>query len=153
VYTFMFADICGYTEYTWRHGDERSAELALAFHRRVGELAELEQCDLIKSIGDGVMVRALDCDSAVRLARRIQSEPGFPAIRIGLDTGPAVARGGDWWGTTVNTAARMVDAAGAGEVLMTERAHAAACGTDAVDRGRQAFKGLPDCRVYAAATV
>ena len=37
--TFLFADLCGYTEYTCLYGDERATELATAFHRLVRELA------------------------------------------------------------------------------------------------------------------
>src|SRR5205823_11586571 len=51
---------------------------------------------------------------------------GFPPVRVGIHTGPAVCREGDWYGTTVNIAARLCGAAGGGEVLVSEDTGAAA---------------------------
>jgi adenylate cyclase len=154
--TFLFADLCGYTEYTCLYGDERATELATAFHRLVRELAAEAGCDVIKSIGDAVMVRATSCRVAVRLAHRIlvlSSRDGYPPVRIGLDTGPAIERDGDWYGTTVNAAARVADAAAPGELLVTDRARDAICDTASIElatRGIRQLKGLPDSRLHAA---
>jgi adenylate cyclase len=156
VNTFLFADLCGYTEYTCRHGDDHSAELAVGFHKLVRTLAEDERCEFVKAIGDATMVRAEDCEAAVRLAHRIHeatAKRGYPAVRIGIDTGPAVPRDGDWYGTTVNTAARVAEAAAPGELLLTERAHAsviAAGLVETVERGAHSLKGLPDCVLHAS---
>jgi adenylate cyclase len=155
--TFLFADLCGFTEYTWRHGDQLAAELALAFHRRVSELAAQEGCEVVKSIGDAVMVRAADCGRALRLARRVVAlggREGYPPIRAGADTGPAVERAGDWYGSTVNTAARVAAAAAPGELVVTERARAAIAhhGEERLlPRGVWQLKGLPELSVHAAA--
>ena len=74
------------------------------------------------------MLRCEDPRLAIRLGLRIVDDleelPGFPPVRVGMHTGPAVARGGDWYGTTVNVAARLCAAAGGGQVLVSE-AHAA----------------------------
>ena len=155
-HTFLFADLCGYTEYTWLYGDDRSADLAVGFHALVRDLAQEEHCEFVKAIGDAVMVRAANCEQAITLAHRIHAEMrqlGFPPVRIGIDTGTAVARDGDWYGTTVNRAARVAEAAEPGELLLTERAHAAALENGAVeviDRGSRPLKGLPDCPLHAA---
>ena len=155
-HTFMFADLCDYTEYTWRHGDDRSAELAVGFHQLVRNLAADECCEVVKTIGDGVMVRAPDCPNALRLAQRIHTELtalGYPKVRIGIDTGPAVPCDGDWYGTTVNRAARVAEAAGPGELLLTEPVREAARATfeiELVERGPRPLKGLPDCSLHAA---
>ncbi len=125
MHTFLFADLCDYTAYTLLHGDERSAELAVGFHELVWRLTVEEGCELVKVCGDAAMVRAPAVRAAVRLAHRIHAhaeEHGYPKIRIGIDAGPAVSRNGDWYGTTVNTAARVAEAAAPGELLMTERA-------------------------------
>jgi adenylate cyclase len=155
--TFLFADLCGFTEYTCRHGDELAADLAIAFHARVRKLAADEGCKVVKSIGDAVMVHSADCRVAVRLACRIlalSELDGYPPIRIGLDSGPAVERDGDWYGSTVNTAARVTDAATPGELLLTERARTAVADSvtiKLVARGVRHFKGLPAFPVHAAA--
>jgi adenylate cyclase len=156
LYTFLFADLCDYTEDTWLYGDEWSAEVAVGFQELCRELAADEGCEYVKSIGDGAMIRAAECDQALRVARRIQSavaDRGYPQIRIGLDTGPAVPRAGDWYGTTVNTAARVTKEAAPGEMLMTERARTSAIEChefEIVDRGERTMKGLPICTLHAA---
>jgi adenylate cyclase len=153
--TFLFADLCGFTEYTRRHGDELAADLAVDFHHRVCGLAADEDCWVVKSIGDAVMVHSKSSWTAVRLACRILALSrlaGYPPIRIGIDSGPAVRRGGDWYGSTVNAAARIADIATPGELLMTERVRAAvgdAASIETVPRGLRALKGLPDAPVHA----
>jgi adenylate cyclase len=153
--TFLFADLCGFTEYTCRYGDELAADLAVDFHARVCRLAADEDCSVVKSIGDAVMVHFKDPRTAVRLAWRIIALgrlDGYPAIRIGIDSGQAVRRGGDWYGSTVNAAARVADAATPGELLMTERVRAAvgdAASIEMVPRGLRELKGLPDAPVHA----
>jgi len=153
--TFLFADLCGFTEYTCRHGDELAADLAVDFHRRVCRLAADEDCSVVKSIGDAVMVHSKDSRTAVRLACRIlglSRLDGYPPIRIGIDSGQAVRRGGDWYGSTVNAAARVADVATPGELLMTERVRAAvgdAASIEMVPRGLRELKGLPVAPVHA----
>lgn len=148
--TFLFADLCGFTEYTCRYGDELAADLALDFRDRVLRLAAADGSRLVKSIGDGAMVHCKDAPTAVRLALRILALmriDGYPPIRIGVDSGPAVSREGDWYGATVNAAARVADLARPGELLMTERMRAVvgdAEGIRMVPRGVRALKGLPD---------
>src|SRR5207253_8159557 len=128
VASFLFADLCGFTAYTCLHGDELAADLAIDFQQRVCELAAEEDCSVVKAIGDAVMVHSSECRAAARLACRIlalSEAEGFPPIRVGLDSGPAVRDGEDWYGSTVNAAARVADAATPGELLMTERARRA----------------------------
>jgi len=152
--TFLFADLCDYTERSFRHGDEFAAELAVGFHMLVRELAEEEGCEVVKAIGDAVMVRAIDVADAIRLADRIHASIGYSPVRIGIDSGPAVPRDGDWYGTTVNRAARVAEAARPGEMLLTDRARAAlGAGSSEVrivSRGVRQLKGLPRSRLHAA---
>jgi adenylate cyclase len=156
VQTILFADLCGFTEYTRDHGDERAADMAVSFHRSVHALAQEDGCSAVKPIGDAVMVRSTDCKTALRLACRILAlgeHDGCLPIRVGLDSGPVVEREGDWYGTTVNAAARVADAATPGELLLTERAREAIAGTATVKVSSPAvrrLKGLPMTRVHAA---
>lgn len=154
--TFMFADLCAFCEYTVRNGDEAAADLALAFHALVRALAADHGCEVVKSLGDAVMVRSSDCRRMARLAHSVlrdASQLGQPLVRIGLDRGPALLRDGDWYGTTVNSAARLADAAEPGEVLLSERARRALADTtniELVARGSRELKGLPVSLVHAA---
>ena len=156
-HTFLFADLVGFARFTAQHGDDRGADLAMSFYERVCSLAAELGCDVVKAIGDAVMVRSENAESAVFLATRILAlaeKEGFPHARVGLDTGPAVERNGDWFGSTVNTASRVSSAAGAGELLMTERTLRAVAGLTRIElsaRGRRSLKGLSEHAVFGKA--
>jgi class 3 adenylate cyclase len=122
--TFVFADIAGYTALTEAHGDADAADLAASFCGELTELARARGGQMIKSIGDAVMVRHDDPCEAVALglcaAHDVLAGHGFPAVRVGMHHGPAIEREGDWFGATVNLAARVAAVAAGGEVLVTE---------------------------------
>jgi len=121
--TFLFADIAGYTALTEAHGDADAAELAGDFCRAMSEVAAARGGEVIKTIGDAVMVRHHDPAEAVALgltaAYDVIAGHGFPAVRVGMHHGPAIEREGDWFGATVNLAARVAAVAAGGEVLLT----------------------------------
>ena len=129
VQTFLFADLAGFTALTEVHGDERAADVVSRFCREVGAMLP-EESEQVKSIGDAVLVRVPEAAAAVQLGVRIVEEIGgrheFPVVRVGMHTGPAVERDGDWFGSTVNVAARVANAAEGGEVLVTDETKAAA---------------------------
>jgi adenylate cyclase len=121
--TFLFADIAGYTALTEAHGDADATELATSFCRELSGIADASGGEVVKTIGDAVMVRHSDPSQALKLglaaANEVISGHGFPAVRVGMHHGPALARGGDWFGATVNLAARVAALASGGEVLVT----------------------------------
>jgi adenylate cyclase len=121
--TFLFADIAGYTALTEAHGDADATELAISFCRELSGIADASGGEVVKTIGDAVMVRHSDPSQALKLglaaANEVISGHGFPAVRVGMHHGPALARGGDWFGATVNLAARVAALAAGGEVLVT----------------------------------
>src|SRR5918999_4699787 len=121
--TFLFADIACDTALTEAHGDADAAELAASFCRAISELAAAGGGEVVKTIGDAVMVRHGNAANAVALglkaAHEVIAGHGFPAVRVGMHHGPAIAREGDWFGATVNLAARVAAAAAGGEVLVT----------------------------------
>jgi len=122
--TFVFADIAGYTALTEAHGDADAADLAATFCREVSEVARASEGEVIKTIGDAVMVRHSDPSQAVLLglsaAHDVMAGHGFPAVRVGMHHGPAIERESDWFGATVNLAARVAAVAAGGEVLVTD---------------------------------
>ena len=128
--TFVFADIAGYTALTEAHGDADAAELAATFCRELSALARGSGGEVVKTIGDAVMIRYADASEAVRLglsaAHDVMAGHGFPAVSVGMHHGPAIAREGDWFGATVNLAARVAAVAGGGEVLVTSMVREAA---------------------------
>jgi adenylate cyclase len=129
-HTFLFTDLVGFTALTEANGDDSAAELALDFYDRVRRLLPEYEAVEVKTIGDAIMLRGGDPGQSIKLGLRIVSEleqvPGFPPVRVGMDTGPAVSREDDWYGATVNVAARLCAAAGGGQVLVSDATHAAA---------------------------
>lgn len=130
--TFLFADIAGFTALTEVHGDEDAAELAGRFSDCVSVLLPPLGAEQVKTIGDALMLRVPDAENAVRLGLAIvhdaMRDHRAPAVRVGMHTGTAVERDGDWFGSTVNTAARVSGLASGGEVLVTEATRQAAGG-------------------------
>src|SRR4051812_49529791 len=117
-HTFLFTDLVGFTALTAERGDDSAADVALEFYRRVRALLSAHRAEEIKAIGDALMIRCEEPSLAIRLGLRIISEldedPDFPAVRVGVNTGTAVRREGDWYGAGVNVAARLGAAAGGG---------------------------------------
>ncbi|HYH59871.1 MAG TPA: adenylate/guanylate cyclase domain-containing protein [Thermoleophilaceae bacterium] len=127
MHTFLFADLVGFTTLSIDEGDERAAEVATRFHREVRARAARHGAVVVKSLGDGAMVRAGDACDALRLGLELAGDlDGLPAVRVGINTGPAVERDGDYFGSAVNMAARLSQAARGGEVLLSETTRAAA---------------------------
>jgi class 3 adenylate cyclase/YHS domain-containing protein len=122
--TFLFADLAGFTALTEAHGDERAAVLATEFCGRMRERAAEAGAEVVKTIGDAAMIRSERAGAAIALGLRILDSEGsraeFPAVRVGMNSGPAVETGGDWFGATVNIAARVAALAAAGEVVLTQ---------------------------------
>ena len=120
---FLFADIAGYTALTEAHGDSDAAELAVTFCRELSGIAADRGGEVVKTIGDAVMLRHTDPTQGVELglwaAHDVMAGHGFPEVRVGVHYGPAVSRNGDWFGATVNLAARVAAIAAGGEVLVT----------------------------------
>jgi adenylate cyclase len=128
--SFLFADLSGYSSLTEREGDDVAADVAIRFAAEVSRLAAERGIELVKRVGDAVMLRGEDARAVVRLGLSLQSEVAgksdLPEIHAGVHTGCAVARGGDWWGATVNIASRVATAAEAGQLLITEATKEAA---------------------------
>jgi class 3 adenylate cyclase/YHS domain-containing protein len=129
-HTFLFADLSGFTALTEAHGDEQAADLATAFFQDARSLLADHDAQEVKTLGDAMMIRCDSPDAAIglalRLVREVGARHGFPSVRVGMHTGPAVERDGDWFGQAVNLAARVSGAASGGEVLVSEATAAAA---------------------------
>jgi class 3 adenylate cyclase len=159
-HTFLFADLVGFTAFTEQVGDEAAADLAVEFQAKAERMAGDYGCDVIKKLGDAVMIHGRDATRvvtlALRLKREMELEGWCPPLRMGVHSGPAVQRSGDWYGSTVNIAARLADGAVAGEILMSTATHdrvAASTGLTLADRGRRRFKNVRSpLAVFAAAS-
>ena len=129
-HTFLFADLVGFTALAELEGDDRALEVALALQRRVRGLLAPHHAEQVKGTGDGMMLRCSDPQAAIRLGLQLvedlAGEEGFPPVRVGIHTGPALANEGDWYGRTVNVAARLCAVAPGGEVMVSDSTREAA---------------------------
>jgi class 3 adenylate cyclase len=155
--TFVFADLAGWTALTAAHGDADALRIVTDFEARVRSVLPRHHAQEIKTIGDAVMIRVDDPAEAVALELDLSrglSAPGSPPVCIGMSTGPALERDGDWFGATVNLASRVAGAARPGEVLLTEATRAALPerGTFHLEpRGARRLRHIPDpVSVYRA---
>jgi class 3 adenylate cyclase len=128
--TFLFADLVGYTALTERCGDDAGARVAREFRRAMAALSREHGAWQVKSMGDGAMIWAPDAARAVALAERtvleIGTRPDLLPVRVGAHTGPALMRDGDWYGSSVNLAARLARAAGPNEAMISVTTQSAA---------------------------
>jgi adenylate cyclase len=77
----------------------------------------------VKRLGDGVMFHFRDPRDAVLAALEMLeavSDAALPPAHIGLDTGPVVFQGGEYFGRTVNVASRIAERAEPGQVLVSQ---------------------------------
>lgn len=141
-----FVDLIGSTLTTEELGDEAMTAALARFEEWSTELAVSNGGRVVKYIGDEVMFVAPDLSSAAAIAcellRRIADDPVLREARGGIAYGEVLNRDGDWFGTTVNKAARLVDKARRGTVLLTGE------GADqvehAADKGRRRLKGISE---------
>lgn len=131
--TFLFVDLTGYTKLTEERGDTAAADLARRFRRTMRALSRSYGAWQVKAMGDGVMIWSPDAAQAVELATAAVREIGTRAdllpVRVGVHTGPAVMDGMDWYGGTVNVAARLADEAEPNQALISSATLAAAMST------------------------
>ena len=136
----VFTDVEGSTR-LWT-ADRLAMSASLALHDEILRAA-IESADgyVFSTAGDSFVAAFRRASDAVTAARRTQDGlaaaawPG-PALRVrmGLHLGEAEERGGDYFGSTVSTAARVAAAGHGGQVLLTEGVRAIA-DVAAVDLG------------------
>jgi class 3 adenylate cyclase len=151
----MFTDIVGSTTLNAELGDAAWSDFIASHRRIVGDLAATHAGQVVGTQGDGALLRFDSPRDAVRCALALQDrfaqdrDEGelSPPVRIGIHAGQAMGRDGDVIGQMVNVAARVADAAGPGEVLVTEPvADHTGGGVRFDDRGLQELKGVPEPR-------
>ncbi len=116
---FCFVDLTGFTRYTEEEGDEEAFDLVERFVETVEATLPAEAL-VVKTIGDEVMIVSPDpvtlTEWAVGFLGLFQERP---QPRVGVHCGRAVYRDGDYFGSEVNLAHRVVARALGGEVMVT----------------------------------
>jgi class 3 adenylate cyclase/YHS domain-containing protein len=149
--TFLFADIAGFTALTEAHGDEHALQLVEDFAAAVQAELPRVQGEYVKTIGDALMLRVPDPGDAIRLGlwitRSAMTGHQAPSVRVGGNHGAAIARGDDYFGTTINVAARVSALAAGGELLVTGQTAALVPDLEGVvyeSRGRQILRNVAE---------
>jgi class 3 adenylate cyclase/tetratricopeptide (TPR) repeat protein len=152
--TVLFTDVVGSTEFASVRGDEMAVALLRVHEEIARDAASNHDGQVVKSTGDGFLLIFPTCINGVAAALEVRDRlehynvtHGDAAlhVRIGLNAGPVIEEAGDFYGTTVNAAARVAAKARSGQVLVSEAVRAeATTSTDwtFVDRGLFWLKGL-----------
>jgi predicted ATPase len=139
--TFLFTDVEGSTR-RWE-ADAVGMRAALAAHDEVLRRAiEAHGGWLFKHTGDGVCAAFASPRSAVDAAVAAQRELELP-VRMGLATGEAELREGDYFGAVLNRAARVMAAGHGGQILVADSSAGLLSGVDLVDLGPRRLRDLP----------
>jgi adenylate cyclase len=158
----VFTDIVGFTEFTAEHGDDEALAL-LDRQDKVVRGSLPDDARVVKELGDGLLLWFPEAVSALgsclALSERFEEEAATDVplwVRVGVHWGCPTRRGDDLVGHDVNLAARIVDVAGPGEVLVSEpiRAlvHGRVQGLRLDELGPVVMKGIPDAvPLYRAA--
>src|SRR6201998_374678 len=141
VVTFLFTDIEGSTR-RWE-ADADAMRVALAAHDEVLRSAvEVHGGFLFKHTGDGVCAAFASPTSAVDSAVAAQRVLELP-VRMGIATGEAEMRGGDYFCAVLNRAARVMAAGHGGQILVAESTAGLLGGVDLVDLGPRRLRDGP----------
>ena len=157
----LFTDLVDFSDWTLEAGDTMAVELlrqvGLATEPIVGERGGR----VVKRLGDGLMAvfdePAQAVDAALDMARAIDGieiEGHRPQLRAGIHLGRPRRLGSDYFGVDVNVAARVANAAGPGQVLVSQAVRDRLDDAELQLRRRWRFKakGAPkDLDVYTAA--
>ena len=140
-----FADLVGFTRLG---GQVEVRELGTVAGRLASLAASLTEAPvrLVKTIGDAAMFVSPDAAPLVKVALALVQafeEEELPSLRAGIALGPAIARGGDYFGNSVNLASRVTGVARPGSVLCTREVRDAASDQFSWSQaGRHKLKGV-----------
>jgi adenylate cyclase len=152
----VFLDISGYTRLTEELGDEASAAMPMRLATLVEDEASRYSGRTVKWIGDGVELYFRRPVDAVRCSLELRDripEADLPGTHIGINAGRVVYENGDFYGRTVNIAARIAAHAEQGQVLVSEDVVSHGSSDDIRFRrvGPVSFKGVSrDVVIYEA---
>ncbi len=147
--TFLFTDIQGSTR-LWED-EPSSMEAALETHDAVMSAVITRHGGyLVKSMGDGVMAAFADPAAAAQAAIDAQVELGardWPLsqpllVRMGVHTGQAIERDNDYFGPTLNRAARLMGVGHGGQILVSAATAESLDGPTLVDLGPHRLRDL-----------
>jgi adenylate cyclase len=117
-----FVDLSGFTTATEERGDETAVRFATTLQGQAEAVAARHDGRLVKLLGDGAMLWFPDAERGVLATLSVVQALGAGSLppHAGVHAGPVIERDLDLFGRTVNLASRIAEAAGPGEVLVSE---------------------------------
>ena len=123
----IFAELIGAAELYARAGDAAAQEAIARAFEKLEQTAGSHKARIVKRVGGRLMLLAESADAAARVAVAMQAaagdfrEPGGGGLGLGVGFhyGPVIQNEADVFGDTVNTAARLVEQAARGQVLLS----------------------------------
>ena len=158
-----FTDLVGFSSWALEVGDDVALELLRAVSRAIEPPVLAHRGKVVKRLGDGLMATfpapqlAFDALQQARVRLRDVEVRGHrPQLKAALHTGHPRSLGGDYLGVDVNVAPRLVEKAGADEVLVSDTALAGLDPESVVTRRKKLFaltqvKGIPPGMVVYSA--
>ncbi len=123
-----FVDLVGFTVLSQQLSNEELARVVGRFEQVSFDVVATHGGRVVKMIGDEVMfvVESAEaaCEIGLTLAEVYAKDEHLSEVRAGIASGKALAQDGDYYGTLVNTASRIVNIAAPGAVLVTEAVYA-----------------------------
>jgi class 3 adenylate cyclase len=148
--SLLISDIVDSTASATRLGDARWHDLLSVHYHQAQDAIDRFGGRRITTTGDGMLASFDAAAAAVRcaLALRGRSASQDIAVRLGVHVGEVELAGDDVRGITVHEAARIMAAAGAGDILVSEQVRLLCQGSGLVfeDAGEHELKGVPDRR-------
>ena len=120
--TVVFTDLVGSTEVLRRLGDETGRAAFRDVEQTIEDLCKTHEGRLVKHMGDGSLLTFASPRSALRFSLAVQDALADRSLRlrIGMAAGEPIEEGGDIHGAVVVQASRIMDLAGAGDILVSD---------------------------------
>lgn len=142
----VFADLVDFTALGDSVSVQQLGDVA-GLLEQVTRQSLVDGCELVKTLGDGVMLAAASASVALSTALALLSGAAattLPEVRVGVAFGPGLPRAGDWYGSVVNRASRLCAKASPGSIVADAATRSAAPSFDWTDLGPVEVRGLRD---------
>ncbi|MGI8726917.1 MAG: adenylate/guanylate cyclase domain-containing protein [Solirubrobacterales bacterium] len=124
--TIVFTDLVGFSDWALETGDTAATRMLRESDTAISEALEEHEGRVVKRLGDGIMATFLEPTPAIEgliaahEAHREVKEADQPDLRAGAHHGFPRRVGRDYVGVDVNVAARVAEAAKAGQILASQ---------------------------------
>lgn len=120
---FLIGDLSGYTALTEAHGSISAAQIVKRYIEIVQTCLYKDAC-IVDTVGDEVLivgnVGAGIIQTALEIRRKVEKEPDFPSVHIGIHAGNVLQQDGQYFGSAINIASRVSAHARADQILCTD---------------------------------